>query len=237
MEEKMNSLKKIARGAGILYIIMDVFMIFGGKYVDSKIYVPGDAVDTVSNILASEWLFRLGFVSNLVGLILQLFLVHVLYELFKSVDKGQARLMVIFVVAGVSVAFLNNLNLYAPILLFSGAGYLSAFNPAQLQTLAMVFFDMYKHGIHIAEIFWGLWLIPLGLLVYKSGFIPKALGVLLIVGCFGQLISFLSIFLFPGYSTILTPIAETIMLGELPIFLWLLIKGVTDQQPAATKAV
>ena len=230
MEEKMNSLKKTARGAGILYIIMDVFMIFGGMYVDSKIYVPGDAVVTVSNILASEWLFRLGFVSNLVGLILQLFLVHVLYELFKSVDKGQARLMVILVVAGVSVAFLNNLNLYAPILLFSGAGYLSAFNPAQLQTLAMVFFDMYEHGIMIDEIFWGLWLIPLGLLVYKSGFIPRVLGVLLIVGCFGQLISFLSIFLFPGYSTILTPIAETIMLGELPIFLWLLIKGVNLEQ-------
>ncbi len=142
MEEKMNSLKKTARGAGILYILMDVFMIFGGKYVDSKIYVPGDAVDTISNVLASEWLFRLGFVSNLVGLILQLFLAHVLYELFKSVDKGQARLMVILVVAGASVAFLNNLNLYAPILLFSGAGYLSACNPAQLQTLAMIFFVM-----------------------------------------------------------------------------------------------
>jgi len=236
MEEKMKSLKKTARGAGILYIIMDVFMIFGGKYVDSKIYAPGDAVATVSNILASEWLFRLGFVSNLVGLILQLFLVYVLYELFKSVDKGQARLMVILVVAGVSVAFLNNPNLYAPILLFSGAGYLSAFNLAQLQTLAMVFLDMYKHGIMIAEIFWGLWLIPLGILVYKSRFVPKVLGVLLIVGCFGQLISFLSIFLFPGYSTILTPIAETIMLGELPIFLWLLIKGAKDQQPSIRTA-
>jgi hypothetical protein len=82
MEEKMNSRKKIARGAGILYIIMDVFMIFGGMYVDSKIYVPGDAVATVSNILASEWLFRLGFVSFLVGLVLLLFFVHVLYELF-----------------------------------------------------------------------------------------------------------------------------------------------------------
>ena len=236
MEEKMNSLKKIARGAGILYIIMDVFMIFGGMYVPSKIYVPGDAVATVSNILASEWLFRLGFVSFLVGLILQLFLVHVLYELFKSVDKGQARLMVILVVAGVSVAFLNNLNQYAPIVLLSGAEHLSAFNPAQLQTLAMVFFDMYKHGIHIDEIFWGLWLIPLGLLVYKSRFIPKALGVLLIVGCFGQLISFLSIFLFPGYSTILTPIGDTVMLAELPIFFWLLIKGVKDQQTSTRTA-
>jgi hypothetical protein len=159
-------------------------------------------------------------------------LVHVLYELFKSVDRGQARLMMIFVVAGVSVAFLNNLNLYAPILLFSGAGYLSAFNPAQLQTLAMVFFDMYKHGMMINEIFWGLWLILLGILVYKSGFIPKVLGVLLIVGCFGQLLSFLSTFLFPDYSVILIPISETAKIGELSVFLWLLIKGVKDQSPA-----
>ena len=125
MEEKMNSLKKTARGAGILYILMDVFMIFSGMVVDPKIYVPGDAVATVSNILASEWLFRLGFVSSLVGLILQLFLVHVLYELFTSVDKGQARLMVIFIVAGVSVAFLYTLFQFAPILLLSGTEHLS----------------------------------------------------------------------------------------------------------------
>ena len=236
MEEKMNSLKKTARGAGILYFIMDVFMIFGGMYVDSKIYVPGDAVATVSNILAFEWLFRLGFVSFLVGLILQLFLVHVLYELFKSVDKGQARLMVILVVAGVSVAFLNNLNQYAPIVLLSGAEHLSAFNPAQLQTLAMVFLDMYNNGIMVAEIFWGLWLIPLGILVYKSRFVPKVLGVLLIVGCFGHLLSFLSTFLFPDYSAILIPISEMVMFGELPVFLWLLIKGVKDQQPSTRTA-
>ena len=236
MEEKMNSLKKIARGAGILYILMDVFMIFSGMVVDPKIYVPGDAVATVSNILASEWLFRLGFVSFLVGLILQLFLVHVLYELFKSVDKGQARLMVILVVAGVSVAFLNNLNQYAPIVLLSGAEHLSAFNPAQLQTLAMVFLDMYNNGIMVAEIFWGLWLIPLGILVYKSRFVPKVLGVLLIVGCFGHLLSFLSTFLFPDYSAILIPISEMVMFGELPVFLWLLIKGVKDQQPSTRTA-
>jgi hypothetical protein len=234
MEEKMNLLKKTARGAGILYIIMDVFMIFSGMVVDPKIYVPGDAVATASNILASEGLFRLGFVSNLVGYTLYLFLVLALYELFKSVDKGQARLMVILVVAGVSVAFLNTLNQYVPILLLSGAGHLSVFNLSQLQTLAMVFLDIFNHGVIIAQIFWGLWLIPLGLLVYKSGFIPKVLGVLLIVGCFGQLIEFLSIFLFPGYSTILTPIAQTAMIGELPIFLWLLIKGVKKDQHITT---
>ena len=237
MEEKMNSLKKTARGAGILYLIMDVFMIFSGMVVDPKIYVPGDAVATVSNILAFEWLFRLGFVSWIVGFIVFLFLVLALYNLFKSVDKGQARLMVILVVTGISVAFLNTLNQYAPILLLSGAGHLSAFNPAQLQTLSMVFLDLYNNGIMVAEIFWGLWLIPLGILVYKSRFVPKVLGVLLIVGCFGHLLSFLSTFLFPDYNTILIPISETVMSGEGPIFLWLLIKGVKDQQLTTTEEV
>jgi hypothetical protein len=232
MEEKMNSLNKTARGAGILYIIMDVFMIFGGMYVYSKIYVPGDAMATVSNILASEWLFRLGFVSLLVGLILQLYLVHVLYELFKSVEKGQANMMVILIVAGVSLSFMNMLIQYAPILLLSNAGHLSAFNPTQLQTLSMVSLDMYEYGLLITEIFWGLWLIPLGILVYKSGFVPKVLGVLLIVGCFGHLIIFVSTFMFPDFSKILTPIGETVTIGELPIFLWLLIKGAKSQKPA-----
>jgi hypothetical protein len=236
MEEKMNSLKKTARGAGILYIIMDIFMIFSGMIADPKIYVPGDAVATTGNILASEWLFRLDVVSNLVGPIIFLFLVLALYNLFKSVDKGQARLMVILVVVSVPVVFLYTLFQYVPILLLSGAGHLSVFNPAQLQTLSMVFFDMYENGVQIAEVFWGLWLIPLGLLVYKSGFVPKVLGVLLFIGCLGHLLSFLSTFLFPNISAILIPIAETVMLGELPIFLWLLIKGVKDQQPSIRNA-
>ena len=144
MEEKMNSLRKTARGAGILYIIMDIFMIFSGMVVDPKIYVPGDAAATAGNILAFERLFRLGFVSWIVGYIVYLFLVLALYNLFKSVDKGQARLMVILVVASVPLSILNMLNQYAPILLLSGAGHLSAFNPAQLQTLSMVFFEMYE---------------------------------------------------------------------------------------------
>jgi hypothetical protein len=233
----MNSLKKSARVAGILYIIMDIFMIFSGMVVVPKIYVPGDAVATVSNILASEWLFRLGFVSWIVGYIVYLFLVLALYNLFKSVDKGQARLMVILVVTSVPIAILNMLNQYAPILLLSGAGHLSAFTPAQLQTLSMVFLDMYQHGIMLSEVFWGLWLIPFGLLVYKSRFVPKVLGVLLIVGCFGHLLSFFSTFLFPGYSAILIPISEMVMFGELPIFLWLLIKGVNIQQLSITEPI
>lgn len=232
----LGTLQKTARGAGILYLVMDGFMIFSGMVVEPKIFLPADAVATVINILKFERLFRLGFVSWIAGYIIYLILVLALYNLFKSVDKGQARLMVILVVASVSLSILNMLNQYAPIVLLSGAEHLSAFNPTQLQTLSMVFLDLYNNGIIVAEIFWGLWLIPLGILVYKSRFVPKVLGVLLIVGSFGHLLSFLSTFLFPDYSPILIPISEMVMFGELPIFLWLLIKGVKEQQPSTSTA-
>ena len=233
----MNSNKKTARIAGFLYLIMAVCSAFSMMYVDPKFFVPGDAAATVSNIQASEWLFRLGFVSNLVGQIIFLFLVYALYKLLKSVDKDQARLMVILVVASVPVACLNMLNQFAPIHLLSGAGYLSAFEPAQLQALAMVFLDMQKHGIFIAEIFWGLWLFPLGLLVFKSGFMPKVLGVLLMVGCFGYLIDCLTFFLFPSYKVITYPGIAISVVAEFSFIFWLLFKGVRDQQPATTEAV
>jgi hypothetical protein len=232
----MNT-NKTARTAGIIYIIMDICLVFSGLIVDPKIYVPGDTVATVTNILTFEWLYRLSFVSNLIGIILNLFLVLALYELFRSVNKRQARLMVILVVAGVAVAFLNNLNKYVPILLLNNTGHLSGFNQSQLQSLAIVFLDFFNHGVILTEIFWGLWLIPLGLLVCKSGFIPKVMGFLLFVGCVGQLTDFFSVFLFPNYSAILTPIAEMAMIGELFFFVWLLIKGIKTQQPTITEEV
>jgi hypothetical protein len=207
-------------------------------YVDSKLYVPGDAAATVSKILASEWLFRLGFVINLVGQICFLFLALALYKLLKSVDKDQDRLMVVLIVASVPVACLDMLNQFAPILLLSGAGYLSAFEPAQLQALAMVFLDLHKHGYFIAEIFWGLWLFPLGRLVFKSGsgVISKVLGVLLMVGCFGYLIECLTIFLVPSYKMITYPGLAIAAFAEISCILWLLIKGVEDQKPASIEA-
>lgn len=225
----MNSLKTMARRAGLLYFIMDVFLIFGGMYVDSKLFVPGNAEVTISNILSNGMLFRLGFVSILIGHTLILILVMALYNLFQSVDKGQARLMVILVVAAVPVVFLNMINQYVPVLLSSNSGYLSVFSAAQLKSISMIFLEMYQHGNMIAEIFWGLWLIPLGVLVYKSGFIPKVLGVLLFVGCIGHLISFIATFLFPAYKVILNSIGNTAMVGELPIFLWLLTMGVKEK--------
>ncbi len=229
----MNSSKKTARIAGLWYLLVAVFPVFSVLVVESRLYVPGDAAATVNNILASPGLFRLGFVSSLLGQICFLFLAHAFYKLFKSVDHDLARLIVIFIVASVSATCLNMLNQFAPILLASGAGYLSAFAPAQLHALAMMFLDMHKYGNSITLIFYGLWLFPLGLLVFKSGFMPKALGVLLMVGSFGDPIEFFRVFLFPHVKlSIYPPWLAVAVIAQVSFILWLLIKGMQDRKPA-----
>ncbi|OHD54580.1 MAG: hypothetical protein A2Y33_03500 [Spirochaetes bacterium GWF1_51_8] len=224
----MNSNKKIARTAGILYLVVAVFSAFSMMYVDPKFFVPGDAATTVSNILASEWLFRLGFVSNLVAQVVFLFLVYTFYNLFKSVDKDTARLMVILVVASVPIAFLNMLNQFAPILLLSGSAYLSAFQPVQLQAMAMFFLEMQKAGILIVGVFWGIWLFPLGILVVKSGFIPKWIGIFVLIAGAGYVVDSLGKFLFSNFNIVISMFT---FIGEILLILWLLIIGVKEQKP------
>ena len=234
MDKKLNSNQKTARIAGILYLLMAVFSAFSLVYVDSKFYVPDNAAATASNVQTSELLFRLGFLSNLVGQIIFLFLVHYLYKLLKSVDKDEARLMVIFVITSVPVTMLNQLSQFAPVLLLNDAEHVSAFNLAQLQAISMVFYDLHKMGIYIAEIFWGLWLFPFGILVFKSGFFPKWLGVLLVLGGIGYLIECLVQFLFPEYKTIGYSAVAVSGLAEFACILWLLIKGVKIQTLTST---
>ena len=231
----MNSNQKTARIAGILYLLMAVFSAFSLVYVDSKFYVPGNAAATASNIQTSEWLFRLGFVSNLVGQIIFLFLVHYLYKLLNSVDKDNARLMVILVIASVPVTMLNQLSQFASVLLLNEAEHVSAFNSIQLQAISMVFYDLHKMGIYIAEIFWGLWLLPFGILVFKSGFFPKWLGVLLVLGGIGYLIECLVQFLFPEYKTIGHAAVAISGLAEFAFIFWLFIKGVKVQTLHSTE--
>jgi len=233
----MNSNKKTARIAGFWYLLVAIFGLFNGTFVYSKLYVSGDAAATVTNILASEWLFRLGILSNLITTICFLFLASALYKLFKSVDKDLVRLMVIFIIASVPVAYLEMLK-FAPILLLSKAAYLSAFEPAQLQALAMVLLDVFQQGFNISYIFYGLWMFPLGLLVFKSGssFISKVIGVLLMVGCFCYLVSFLDILLSLNYQAITSLWMNIAFIGEILCILWLLIKGPKDQEPASIEA-
>ena len=233
----MNSNTKTSRLAGFWYLLVAIFGSFNSMFVDPKLYVSGDAATTVNNILASERLFRLGILSNLVCAICFLFLANTLYKLFKSVDRDLVRLLVIFSIASLPVAYLQTLK-FAPILLLGGGRYPSAFEPAQLQALAMLCLELSKQGSFIAYIFYGLWMFPLGLLIFKSGpgYIAKALGVLLIVGCFGYLVNFLSIFLALDYKAITSLWMNIAILAEVLCILWLLIQGPQDQKPVLINA-
>jgi hypothetical protein len=224
-EEKMNP-NKIARVAGILYLIIFCLGIFAELFVRQSLIVPGDAATTVNNIMASESLFRLSLVSDLIRHTFLILLPLVLYKLLKPVNKDIALLMVIFALAGVPISMLNMLNHFAALLLLSGADYLTAFEADQLQAQVMFFLDLQKYGAFIPQ-FLGLWLLPLGYLVLKSGFLPRILGILLMIGCFGYLIDAVLFFLFANSAATLSLFA---FIGELLFALWLLIKGVNVEQ-------
>lgn len=215
-----------ARIAGVLYLLMIPLGIFGILYIPTTLIVAGDAAATAANIMASESLFRLSIVSALLVQLDQIFLVLVLYKLLKYVNKIHAVLMVVFALAAVPIAMFNELNHFAVLLLLGGADYLTVFGADQLQSQAMLFLDFHEQGILIAQVFWGLWLFPMGYLVYKSGFIPGIIGILLMIGCFGYLFDSIAIMLFPDFSGI----AGYTFIGELLLPLWLVIKGVNVEK-------
>ncbi len=223
------SINRTARLAGGLYLALMPFAFFGVMHVPSLLLVPGDPAATSRNIIASEWLFRSGTVSHLIGQVIFVFLPLALYQLLKPVNKGQSVLMVVLALLGVPIAFLNEVNHLAVLLLLSGTDYLGAFTSDQLHAQAMLFLDMRQYGIVVAHVFWGLWLLPLGLLVFRSGFLPRLLGVLLMIGGTCHVIDAGTQLLFPGVPTISQVTFAFAMLaaiGELLFALWLLIKGV-----------
>lgn len=220
----MNSINRTARLAGLLYLMNVPLGIFGTLYVPSRLIVSGDAATTASNIVAFELLFRLGIVSNLLAVIVMMLVVLTLYRLLKPVNKTIALLMVTFVLVGASISMLNKLNQFA-VLFLSGADYSTVFTTEQLQALVDLFLGLHNRGSNIAFIFWGLWLFPLGYLVFKSGFLPRILGVLLMIACCGYVIDSFAILLGSGMG-----ISMFVALGEILFLLWLLIKGVNAEQ-------
>jgi hypothetical protein len=227
----MNSNKKTARIAGILYLLFLILGIFCMFYVPSQIIIDGNASATANNIMANGLLFRFGIAANIFSQIIFLFLVLVLYKLLKNVDKKHAKLMVNFVFISIPIAFLIILIQIVPLILLSGVSFLKVFSFEQLNALVMLFLNLYEYGIIMMGVFWGLWLYPLGYLVYKSGFIPKIIGVFLIIGCFSFLIDSFSLLLIPSYHNIISNIITLPMsIGELSIIFWFLIKGVKDHK-------
>jgi hypothetical protein len=233
-ERGMHPTNKTARVAGALYVLLGVTAPFSLIYIPRTFIVRGDATATANHILASETLFRMGIVSELISATITIFLVMVLYRLLNGVNKMHASLMVILgALVSVPISFLNVVNEIAALTLLRGPGFLSVFDRSQLEALALFFLGLHGQGLVVVEIFWGLWLFPFGILVMRSGLIPRILGVLLIVNGFAYLAASLTSLLAPAYSGVVNRFALIAETGELWIMLWLLIKGVKVQQLAA----
>lgn len=224
----MNSTKKQARVAGLLYLLASLPGAFSLLYVPSHFIVSGDPASTANKIAGSELLFRLGILSELTGFIGFIFVVRALYRLLVGVSKAHASLMVTLMLISIPISLVNVLNETAAVTLIRGANFLSVFDEPQRNALAMLFLHLHSDGFLVAQIFWGLWLIPFGVLVYKSGFLPRILGVLLILACFGYLANTLVGFgLLP--SDLASRVVGQLTIGELPMILWLVTVGAKDQ--------
>jgi hypothetical protein len=226
----MRSIKNPGRVAGFLYLLLVIAAPFRLIYIPSKLFVRGNATATANNIAAHETLFRLGIVTDLFCGTILIFLVLALYRLFKGVDQNHAVLMVIL--GGVMPAiidFFNVLNDAAALMLVRGADFLSVFEKPQRDALAMLFLRLHGQEIVAAEILWGLWLFPLAILVYRSRFLPRFLGVWLIINGFAYLAMSFTGLLLPQYEDVVSNITFPAQLGEIAIMLWLLIKGAKPQ--------
>ncbi len=197
----MNSTKKTARIAGVLYLVNGMTGFFGIIYVPGRLIVSGNATATANNILASERLFRLGIASELICAVEFVFLFWILYRLLGGVNKTHASLMVILGLVFVPIMVVNTLSEIGALILLHSADYLSVFDKRQLETMAMLFLDLHRYGYVVGWIF-GLFHFHFGVLVFRSGFLPRTLGVLLIAACFGYLADSLTPLLLPGYANI-----------------------------------
>ena len=211
-----------------LYPIWVVVGAFSLVYVPATLIVAGDAAATTNNIMANELLFRLGIIGSLITQLIFIFVVLVLFKLLSPVNRNHAFLMVIFALVGVPIAMLNTLNRVAALLLLNGADFLKVFGSDQLYAQVMLFLDLNEQGVLIAGIFWGLWLFPLGYLIYKSGYFPRILGILVMLGGFGYLLDSFTQFLLPNYAnyeSIFFPVVIILSFGEILFMLWVVLKG------------
>ena len=227
----MNSLNKTARMAGFLYLIYMATHIISDVWRDSFI-VLGDATATANNIMAHKGVFTITAVGDLLAAALFFLAAWALYVLLKPVNKNLALLFLLLNLGGVAIQCSSDLFLFASQLLMNGPDYLNVFQVDQLQSLAMFFLDLREKGFMVAQLFYGAWLFPLGYLVYKSGFLPKILGIVLMVHCFTWLSTVFQSFLFPGFVAITYVSWPLGFIAEFGLTLWLLIMGAKEQKPA-----
>jgi hypothetical protein len=221
----MHPTVKAARMAGAIYLSMVFTAPFSLIYVPSKLIVRGDASATADNILAHETMFQLSIFGDLIGQVIFICLAVALYRLLSNVNKTWALLMVALVLVSAAVGFFNALNNIAALILFRGGEFLSVFDKVQRESLGMFFIRLHNQGIFIDELFWGLWLFPFGLLVFRSGFMPRFIGVWLMINCFGYVALCAIALFFPAYYEAAFRYSQPVLFGELAVMLYLLIRG------------
>ncbi len=225
----MNSDKKTARLAGVLYFFLVILAPYGMMFVSSKTMVWGDAAATANNLLTNQFLFRTGVASNLISEVLLILIVWVLYYLFKQLSEHQAKLMAILAIVSIPISFLGNVFKITAVKVFKG-GLLESLEPSQINEIGMLLFTMGSYTTQMVQLYWGLWLIPFALLIYKSGFIPRLFGIYLYLGGAAYLTLSFTFILFPEYRSIAFNFAMPFLFSEIAIMLWLLIKGVKVKQ-------
>lgn len=231
----MTSLSKNARVAGLLYILSSLFGMVRLIYVPNVLFVHGNAAATASNIAGHELLFRFGIVSYLLCNALWIFVMLALYQLFKGVDQALAVLMVILSLMVTPISFVNIANDIAALLFARGADFLSVFDKAQREALVMLFLNLH-HQLDLAWELLGVSFIPFGLLVYRSRFLPRILGVWLMIASFAYMALSLTGLLFPGYEDKVIRFAQPVLFAEVALMLWLAIMGVKEKRLAAASS-
>ncbi len=221
----MDVLNRNARTAGWLYLALVVLGPLPLMIIPNALYVTGNPAATAHNIATHEVLFRAGILDLLIAGTVEILLALSFYRLFSVVDRSLAAVLVAFGVVSVPISFVNELNSVGMLLCAKGGAFLSAFTPAQREGLVTLFVNLHHYGNVVNEMFWGLWLLPLGMLVYKSGFLPKVLGVWLVLNCFAYVAQCITGILWPQSIDVVDNIAFPVQFGEVAIMLWLIIMG------------
>jgi hypothetical protein len=222
----LDTIQWRARKAGLWYLAASLVGIVGLVYVPGKLIVDGDATATAARIRASESLMRIGMASDLLSEAMWVIVVFSLYRLFERVDRHQARLLLILgAIVSVPIMFLNEVYDVAALTLAKGGGFLAPFEPRQLDALAYLCAHLHGAGVTVASFFWGLWLFPFGLLVIRSGFIPRLLGWLLLLAGVAWVTDANAWVLFPEHADAVGNVAAILRKGEALVILWLVIWG------------
>lgn len=222
------------RVAGLWYLLLVALGPFSLLYVPGKLMVRGNAAATAANIVAHPQLLQLRIVSDLVAAVVLIFLTMAFYRLFKGVDPYLAALVVITggVMPGL-IDFVNAVSDSAALTLAQGADYLAAFDQPQRDALATFFLHLHGQQIVAAEVLWGLWLLPLGLLVYRSRFLPRFIGVWLLINGVAYFALCLTSIFRPDYQDKVFAWSQPAYFGEIALMLWLVIKGARPPAPSA----